>query len=230
MSYEILGTQTPDNLIAGHEAPLMTKLVTLLAGEGELARGAILGKVTLGAVTKAAAGAGAAGANTGNGTLTVDATTPLLANAQVGVYKVDIIQAAVADPAAAAVARITDPVGNVIGDIEVATTPGTTFETQVKFVIVEGTTPFVVGDGFTLTVAAGSGKHKLVDATALDGSAVADAILCDAVTVATNADSKAVAYKTGIFNRDALSVAENDTVAAHEEELRARGIFLRDEY
>jgi len=44
-----LNTQTsftPDNLFAGHEIPVLVKGVTLEAGQGELKRGTVLGKVT----------------------------------------------------------------------------------------------------------------------------------------------------------------------------------------
>jgi len=37
---------TPDNLFAGHEIPVLVKGVTLEAGQGELKRGTVLGKVT----------------------------------------------------------------------------------------------------------------------------------------------------------------------------------------
>jgi len=43
-----LNTQTsftPDNLFAGHEIPVLVKGVTLEAGQGELKRGTVLGKV-----------------------------------------------------------------------------------------------------------------------------------------------------------------------------------------
>jgi len=36
---------TPDNLFAGHEIPVLVKGVTLEAGQGELKRGTVLGKV-----------------------------------------------------------------------------------------------------------------------------------------------------------------------------------------
>lgn len=228
MSFEVIGTHTPDNLIAGTEISMLTKGVTIEKGQGTLKRGTLLGKITLGAVTSAAAGTGDEGANTGNGTLVPDTNAPLQANAQAGTYLVKITEAA-ASPALA-VAMVTDPKGNVIGDIEVATDTGTTFDTQIKFVITEGSTPFVVGDAFAVTVAAGSGNYKVVNKTAVDGSQIADCVLSHDVTVAADKDGKGVSYKTGIFNRNALIVADNDTVAEHEEELRKVGIYLKDEF
>lgn len=41
-----LDSFTPDNLFAGHEIPVLVKGVTLEAGQGELKRGTVLGKVT----------------------------------------------------------------------------------------------------------------------------------------------------------------------------------------
>lgn len=41
-----LGTYTPDNLVAGHEIPVVVKGITLVKGQGVLARGTVLGKVT----------------------------------------------------------------------------------------------------------------------------------------------------------------------------------------
>jgi hypothetical protein len=226
--YVEAGSHTPDNLIAGTDLSFMTKGVTIEKGQRTVKRGTLLGKITLGAVSAAAAGAGAEGANTGDGTLTPDTTAPLLANAQLGTYLVKITKAAAAP--ALATARVTDPKGNVIGDIQVAGGSGSTFTTQIKFVIKEGDTPFVAGDAFAVTVAAGSGKYKVANKAAVDGSQIAECVLSHDVTVADDADGGGVAYKTGVFNRNALIVADGDTVTAHEDELRKVGIQLKDEF
>ncbi|MDT8901842.1 head decoration protein [Anaeroselena agilis] len=224
-----LNTFAHDALIGGTEIPLLTKAVTLAAGSGTVARGTVLGKITIGAASVAVAGAGEAGANTGNGTLTIDATTPVLAGAKPGVYQVKIVSAAVADPAAAAMAHVFDPDGDLIDIIEAATTPGTTFSKQIKFVIVDGSTAFVAGDGFTVTLAAGSGKHKTVDSTAVDGSAVADCIAVQTVVVPADADAKGEAYTQGIFNGDHLIFGGSDTMATHADRLRELNIIVTNE-
>jgi hypothetical protein len=47
-AYEVLGTQTPDKLIAGPDVPLLTKGVLLASGQGILARGSVIGIITTG--------------------------------------------------------------------------------------------------------------------------------------------------------------------------------------
>lgn len=93
-------------------------------------------------------GAGAAGANTGNGTITLDATTPILAGAKVGVYSIKCIAAA----ADGGTFRVSDPDGYVLGDIVMATGAGA-FANDIKFALADGSSDFIVGDGFKVTVA-----------------------------------------------------------------------------
>jgi hypothetical protein len=198
-------TYTPVNLfIPGF--PVIRKVITIVLGAGVIIKNTLLGKITLGAVSRAAK----SGGNTGNGTLTLDSTTPKLAKAKAGVYtvriikavrqllasgtsaaksggntgdgtcvmdstnptltgakagvyKVRIIRAAIAQvgttpvvPAQKAIAELKDPDGNVLEVFDVAATPGTTVSNLVKFVLTDGNTPFALGDGFDITVAAGS--------------------------------------------------------------------------
>lgn len=214
-----------DYLVTGN-LTAVKKHGTLLSGENR-ARGTILGKITIGAAVAAAVAGG-----TGNGTLTMDATTPILAGAKAGVYTVKCIRAAVAQvgttpavPAQRGLASLTDPNGNVLQTFELSTTPGLVVSNQVKFTIVEGATAFAVGDSFTITLAAGSGKFKMVDKAAIDGSAVPYAILaedCDA----TSADKACTYFLTGEFNANKLVVASGTTVAELADALRALGIFV----
>jgi hypothetical protein len=154
--------------------------ITLLAGAGNLITGTVLGKITKGTATAAAK----AGGNTGNGTITMDVTTPVLAGAQVGVYTARCIAAA----GNGGTFRIEDPDGFVIGDVAV----GATFADRVKFVIADGASDFIVGDGFDITVAAGSGKWKKCVYGALDGSGIAAGVLLDARDASGGADVKGV--------------------------------------
>src|SRR4051812_2597763 len=76
---------TPDSPILSLD-DLVSRKVTIKQSAA-LVRGSMLGKITLGAATSAAK----AGGNTGNGTLVLDVTTPILANANrtgAGVYTV----------------------------------------------------------------------------------------------------------------------------------------------
>lgn len=82
--------------------------------------------------------------------------------------------------------------------------------------------------GSILGIVTTGGKAKLVLNTANDGSQTAKYILADDVD-ASSADKSAIAYKTGIFNRGALIVGTNDTVANHEAELRSVSIYLKAE-
>lgn len=305
----------PDQLIAG-PLQLVTDSITL-TGAAVLQRGSVLGKVTLGTGTAAAK----AGGNTGNGTITMDATTPVLANALAGVYTARCINTANGTVAAAGTAtaaagntgagtitaapatgagaqvgtysaeciaasagggtfsisspdgkvigkavvgtpfttqltftiaasgadfvvgdafnvvvaageqnetfRVTDPRGEVLGDVTITGAGGTgAFANQVKFVLTDGTTDWVVGDGFDITVAAGVGSYKLAASAALDGSAVPAAILVD-YSDATGGDVVAPIYLAGEFNGAALTLGSGITLAAAKAALRPIGIHIK---
>ncbi len=112
------------------------------------------GKIGSAAATVADTVSAAAHAGgTGNGTITMDVTTPLLTNAQSGVYTAKCITAATNG----GTFRVADPHGNVLGDVAV----GATFANQVKFVIADGSTDFIVGDQFDITVAIDVGRAAL---------------------------------------------------------------------
>lgn len=199
-----------DNLFAGNVGDAVAGKETLLAGQNRK-RGDVLGMVTVGAATAAFTG-------TGNGTLTLDATTPLLAGVQAGAYKAVCITAGTD----AATFRVSDPKGNVLGDVAL----GATFANQLKFVIADGSTDFTVGATFTITVAAGSGKLKLINSANVDGSSKIYAILaedCDA----TSADKACVVYYTGEFNQAALTFGGSDTYATHKVDARRLDIFFK---
>jgi hypothetical protein len=153
----------------------------LITGQN-LGAGAVLGKITLGA---AVAAVKASGANTGNGTLVMDGVTPILANAKVGIYTVRCVEAV----GNGGKFVVTDPNGQQVGvAIIVAGAGGAiVFADQIKFTLTDGGADFIVGDGFDVTIAAGSGKFTAVAPAALDGSQVAAGVLVDAVD-ATGAD------------------------------------------
>lgn len=203
------GVYTPDKLIAGNAHLLVGRKVTLLAGENRT-RGAVLGRASVGAAATSYAG-------TGNGTITMDASTPVLSGAKVGNYVATCIAAATNG----GTFRVEDPDGFVLGDVAV----GATFSDDIKFVINDGATDFVVGDKFTIAIAAGSGKYKLSASAAVDGSQTPDAILaedCDA----SAGDKEALAYFRGDFNTGALTMGAGHTAASITEGLRAKGITL----
>lgn len=149
------------------------EVVTLKSGSGVLAIGAVLGKISLGAATSAAK----SGGNTGTGTFVVDGTTPVLAKAKTGIYTLRCITAVTNG----GVFRLEDPDGIVLGDITIPPGAGNsvTVSEHIKGVLSDATTDFIVGDGFDITVAAGSAKYVPYDPTALDGRQYASAILLD---------------------------------------------------
>ena len=205
--------QSVTQLFAG-EFPRVTKAITIIIGL-TLAIGTLLGKVLLGAATKAAK----TGGNTGDGTLTLDSTTPILAGAKVGVYKARVIRAALAQvgttpavPAQEALVELKDPDGKVLEVFDLPTTPGITIANQVKFAMVEGSTPFALGDGFDITIAAGSGSYKAYDADNVDGSQYPELILSEAID-STGGATKAVAYASGHFNEAAVTGLDDNAKA-----------------
>lgn len=162
---------------------LSREVLTIASGAGKLQAGTVLGKISLGAATSAAKSGGNA-ANTG--ALTLDAVTPVLANAKVGVYTVRCITAA----SNGGIFRVEDPDGFVLGDVAVAAT----FADGVKFSIADGSQDFIVGEGFDITVAAGSGEYVASPnafTAAKPGAENACAILAYPVD-ATDADVEAV--------------------------------------
>lgn len=201
-----------DQLIAG-DFPAVRDSVTVKSG-ASLKRGTVLGLALLGAATSAAK----AGGNTGGGTLTLDATTPVLAGAVPGIYTVRCIAAATDG----GTFRVEAPSGVVLGDVAV----GATFADQVKFVLADVGTDFAVGDGFNITIAAGTGYAVKLDKAATDGSAAVHSILAEDVD-ATSAATPGPVFLTGEFNSSALILASGTTVADIKTAARALSIFTR---
>lgn len=202
-------------LIVGPDDP-MTRSITLLSGQN-LTRGSVLGRIDTGGTTSAAK----AGGNTGNGTLTLDATTPVRAGAKTGVYTVRFTAAATNN----GTFRVTDPDGFVLGEVVMAGGAGA-WDNDIKFAVADGSTDFVVGDGFDITVAAGSGKYKLAATAAVDGSAIPVAILAED-TDASAGDKVTPAYMGGVFDENALTYGTGHTAATVREALRDVGIKLQ---
>lgn len=179
--------------------------------------GALVAGEVLGRVDTAGASVAAGGGNTGDGTFTLDVTDPVLAGAQAGDYTVTITEAATNGGQY----TVEDPDGTVIGVANV----GDTFADQIKFVIADGVTDFVVGDTWTVTVAAGSGAYVAYDATATTGAEKAVAILYEASTGAVSEDRTVVV-------RDAeakhYKLTYTGTKAAVVADLAEVGIIVRD--
>lgn len=199
-----------DNLLAGC-GPCGSDTGTLLSGENRK-RGTVLGKITraLGATTPG-------GGNTGNGDVTGEA---LKKSTQVGNYLLTCTAAATNGGTFSVVA----PDGTRLADATVAVAYS---NDHLDFTIADGATDYAVGDTFTIAVAAGSGKLKLVNSANVDGSNTPYAILAGD-TDASAADKVCPLYKCGEFNSNALVFGGTDTTATHKEALRDLGILLRD--
>lgn len=196
------------------------EVAIILSGAGVLEIGTPLGKITAGAASTAAK----SGGNTGNGTITMDGTTPVLAGAKAGVYTALCIAAATNG----GTFEIKDPDGFVLGTVAVAAT----FSNDIKFVIADGATDFIVGDGFDITIAAGSGKYVAVNPAGNDGRQIADAMLLQKID-ATSADKQVVVLARGPAEISNLGIVWPAAVdsdakkAAVLHQLSAKGIITR---
>jgi hypothetical protein len=193
-------TYTPEQLLTGDGVRTMPKVFK--SGNNVL-RLTVLAAMF---VATAVSSVKASGANTGNGTLTVDATAPVTTAAQPGVYTVRCVTAATD----AGTLRVYDPSGNEIGEVAV----GATFSAEIKFATADGSTDFIVGDGFDIAV---YGTHKMVPCvrTATNGSQIACAIAVED-TDATSADVTGPIYVDGEFAMQGLVWDASFTTAAQK--------------
>lgn len=164
----------PGTFIIGEEEDHHTRDNILVALSQTLLVGQVLGRrgVIAGVTSSAAADAG----NTGNGVFTIDATAPVAASAIDGVYRVVCIAAATNS----GTFEVVDPNGVEIGRVVV----GATFNNQIKFVVADGSTDFVVGDAFSVTVGVelSDFEYAALDFTATDGLQNAAAIAVYPIT------------------------------------------------
>lgn len=202
------------------EAPghLSRDPVTYASGADVLA-GTVLGKAGVAGATSAAK----AGGNTGGGSLTLDVTTPVLAGAKAGVYRVRCTTVV----ANGGVFDVSDPDGDSIGEYAIG---GPAFANQIKFAMADVGTDFALGDGFDITVAAGSGKVKALNLAALDGAAVAYGVAFD-FYAATAADVAGVAHVRSCEVRASdltwpVGITDSQKAAALAQ-LAARGVVAR---
>ena len=166
------------------------EVVTVKSGEN-LPIGQVLGKIKSGTCPTT----GTAGSNTGAGTCT---GVTAGAKAKVGIYTLKCIIA----QSGAGIFSVEDPDGFALPNAVVAVAYT---NDQINFTLNDGTPDFIVGDSFTVTIAAGSEYVVGIDNTAVDGSQDAYGILtaaCDA----TDGNTQAVAIV-----RDAMIVEANLT-------------------
>ena len=212
-----LNTYTPETVQAG-AYPVISE-TGIVASGANAAKWSVVGKITIGTLTAAAK----TGGNTGTGTCTLITAG---AKTQVGVYRVRCITAT----ASAGTFSVFAPDGTRLYDAT-ASTGGVAYTSpHINFTLIAkaGDTPadFIVGDGFDITVAAGSGKYKLVNSANVDGSQNPVGILCEATT-SLSKDVYAAVWLTGDYIQDYLVFGGSDTYATHKEALRKLCIFLK---
>lgn len=176
-------------LLSEAEGTLSRDVVTILSGTGVLEAGTVIGKITTGATASATAFAG----NTGTGTV---GTITVSAGAKPGAYKLTIIEPGTD----AGKFTLEDPDGKFVATGVVASA----FSAGGLAFTISDATDFVAGDGFTITVAAGSGKWQGYDDGHADGSQNAAGVLLQRVD-ATSADVDATAIvRLAEVKKDAL--------------------------
>jgi len=169
---------------------------------GVIPSGAVMGIVSLGAITAAAK----SGGNTGTGTCTV---LSLKDGAKAGVYTVRIVRSAthIFDYV------VKNPNGQQIGFGTCEGSGGTSvFSGEIEFTLTDGGTDFIVGDGFDVTVAAGSGKLKRSVSTAVDGSQYPKYILVNETDATAGDVIREVVYATNV-REDFLVFTSTETLA-----------------
>jgi hypothetical protein len=196
--------------------------VTVVSGCATCVVGQVMGKATLGTATKAVK----SGGNTGAGTCTMDSSTPVLANAKVGIYTVRVV--------AVGTFIVIDPYGVSVGEGIYGAGATVTWADQVKFAFADdGSTHYIVGDGWDITVVAGSGKYTQVAPAALDGTQNACAVLVAPATPTADVVVPAITRPPAIFKLGGLAwtaamTSPQKVVALAQ--LAALGFVVRGDY
>lgn len=219
MSYDtITNSVSIDHLFVSEQGPLRTDGVTVADGQTNV-RGAAMGKVLYGAVTADGTG------NTGDGTCTALATVLGSINPIVGDY-VFTCTAAVTN---GGVFKLVDPNGAEVATgltLTVGAGAATVFEVAgIVFTITDGATDFIVGDAFTISVAAGSGQVVKLDKTAVDGSAAIYGILTEDVTT-SGATQVSSVYLEGKFNSGVVTFVSGTAYTDIEADARLKNIYF----
>lgn len=214
------GVYATESLISEAAGARSREAITVKSGSN-LKACAVLGTIVTGTVASAAK----SGGNTGNGTFTLDATTPLLLGAKLGVYTLRCISAATNN----GTFRLEDPDGVVLGDTVMAAGAATVSE-QIKGALADGSTDFAVGDGFDITVSVLNEKHVEYNPAGTDGSQIATGILYADVN-ASSADKAGVAFKRDCEHNADIVIWKTGATTAQKakgtSDLKRRGIILR---
>jgi len=166
----------------------------------------------------------AAGTNTGDGTVTLATVAAGEIVPKVGAYTLTVIEAV----ANGGIFNLADPDGNIVaGYLQMTAGAGaaTAFTAAgLNFTITDGATDFVVGDSFTLTVAA-DGKMVIYATAGAGGAQVPKAVLTYDITQTGAADVAIRQMVSGQVRREKLVIDAGGTVTdAIVEQLRDFGI------
>jgi len=185
-----------------------------------IVRGSVLGKVKYGAITVTPDGG-----NTGDGTVTAAAVLAGTGAPIVGDYVLTCISAVTKG----GVFKLEDPNGNLVaGSLAIEVGSPTAFSVGgITFTITDGAADFVAGDLFTLALAAGSGKYKLLDVAAVDGSGVFDSIALAPATTGVGEDQLIPVAESGCFRQESLGFGGATTVADVIDQMRILNCYVR---
>lgn len=199
------------------------KKATILAGSGAdrvLTAGQVLSKQFAGTAASAASGIGG-GANTGNGTM---GAVTVSSAAKAGVYKLSITEPATD----AGTFRLEDPDGELVGTgtVAVAFSAG-----GLAFTLADGSTDFVAGDGFAITVTFTSEKYLEFDQDVADPSNIPAGILLSDTTAPDGSDVEATVVVRDAEVHQGELVWPSDITAGEqalaERQLEDLGIIVR---
>lgn len=207
------GVHSAEFLLGEADDTINRDVVTLISGQ-DLDAGTVLGKITTGTSASATAFAG----NTGTGTV---GTITLGAGVKLGDYKVVIIEAATN----AGAFQVEDPDGKVVGTGNVASA----FNKGGLAFTISDATDFVAGDGFTITVAAGSGKWTQFNQDATNGSQNAAGILFDSVNATSDTPALIISRYAEVIGSKLIWPADIEAgeKTAALAQLAALGIVVR---
>lgn len=153
-------TRPGECLVSEANGSLSREAVTIAAG-ADLAPGTVLGRILTGTAT--------ASTLTGTGNGAIGAVTKGV-KAEAGVYTLTCVQAI----ANGGRFEVVSPGGRCLSSLFV----GQAYDNgHFALTVADGSTDFVVGDRFTVTVAAGSGKYLRLDPAGTDGRQTAAAVL-----------------------------------------------------
>lgn len=201
-----------DNLVHNPEN-LVTRNVTILSGQS-IARGEIIGKITLSVPTTGTAG----GTNAGQVTCT---SVSGGSKTKLGTYTITCITTGTNT----GTFSVKDPDGYAL---PTATLGAAYTNNQINFTLNDVGTDPSLGDSFTIVVAAGSGSYKKAVATNVDGSNQVQNLAVSANAIdASGGAVNGTAYVGGVFNESEITIDSSYTLANIKDELVRYGISFK---